>query len=87
MLDRLRKIIRPDCPNCNGAGGFMSGYYEPEFSGCRCCNPDEGNEDDITRVWRWRWWIFRFREWREMRRLDRWIDQQTEAMRPDEFER
>jgi hypothetical protein len=55
----------------------MSGYYEPEFSGCECCNPDEHNEDDTTRVWRWSWWLFQLLQWRERRRLDRWIDKQV----------
>lgn len=73
----ISELLRPACPNCDGKGGFMSGYYEPEFSGCSCCNPDERNEDDPTRVWRWSWWLFLFQEWRERRRLDRWIDEQV----------
>lgn len=79
MLSRLADLIRPICPCCEGKGGFMDGYYEPEFSGCRCCNPDEDCDDEITRVWRWQWWMFRLAEWREMRRLDKWIDQQPET--------
>jgi len=76
----LWTLIRPPCPHCDGKGGFMEGYYEPEFSGCRCCNPDERNEDTTTRVWRWHWWAFCFNEWRELRRLDRWIEQQPEVI-------
>lgn len=80
----LLDLIRPVCPACNGNGGHMSGYYEPEFSGCECCNPDEDNEDDITRVWRWHWWLYRFRIWREERRLDRWIEKQEREMEREE---
>lgn len=75
-------FIRPICPFCEGKGGFVDGYYEPEFSGCRCCDPNEERMDEpVTRVWRWQWWLFRYREWREARRLDKWIDQQPEAWR------
>lgn len=79
MLSLLWQLIRPDCPNCDGKGGFMDGYYQPEFSGCRCCNEDERNEDPVTRVWRWQWWLFQFSQWRERRRIDKWIDQQPEV--------
>lgn len=80
MLKRLWRLIRPACPYCEGKGGFIDGYYEPEWSGCRCCDPDEERMDDpVTHVWRWSWWWFRLSEWREMRRLDKWIDQQPEV--------
>lgn len=73
----LWELFRPECPHCDGKGGFMSGYYEPEFIGCECCNCDERNEADPTRVWRWQWWAFHFRQRREARRLDRWVDEQV----------
>lgn len=55
----------------------MSGYYEPEFYGCRCCNSDEDNDDKVTHVWRWHWWSFRFNEWRAQRAIDKWVEQET----------
>ncbi len=76
----LYDLVRPVCWHCNGRGGFMDGYFEPEFSGCQCCNPDEENEDKITRVWRWRWWIFRYKMWR----ADRWIDKQMAKIEREE---
>lgn len=80
MLKILSQMIWPECPHCKGEGGFMDGYYEPEWSGCRCCDPKEERMDEpVTRVWRWHWWLFRFAEWREMRRIDKWIDQQPET--------
>jgi hypothetical protein len=80
MIKRIADWIRPACPHCEGTGGFTDGYYEPEWSGCRCCDPDETRMDEpVTHVWRWQWWAFQFREWREMRRLDKWIDQQPET--------
>jgi hypothetical protein len=66
-------LMRPVCGFCDGRGGFTSGYYEPEWSGCPCCDPKEERMDEpVTRVWRWQWWAFRFREWRH----DRWIEKQ-----------
>jgi hypothetical protein len=76
MLNYIRDLVRPICPHCAGKGGFMEGYYEQEFYGCRCCNPDEDNDEDPTRVRRWHSWMFRFSEWRDAKRIDRWIDQQ-----------
>ena len=58
----------------------MDGYYEPEFYGCRCCNQDEDSEENPTRVWRLHWWMFRLKEWRAAKRLDRWIDDEVEKM-------
>ncbi len=53
---KLWRLIRPACPHCEGKGGFMDGYYEPEWSGCRCCDPDEERMDEpVTHVWRWHW--------------------------------
>jgi hypothetical protein len=69
-------MLRIVCPACNGDGGEMSGYYEPEFSECQCCNERGDNEEEVTRVWRWRWWWFRFNQWRADRALDRWIEQE-----------
>jgi hypothetical protein len=71
MIAWLRNLIQPVCPACNGAGGGMCGYYEPEFYGCDCCNEDEDNEAEITRVWRWRWWGHRYRLWQDERYYDR----------------
>lgn len=73
MISALRNLIRPVCPNCDGKGGHMDGYYQPEFSECDCCNPMGDNEQEPTRVWRWRWWQHRVWLWREERRWDRMI--------------
>jgi hypothetical protein len=67
----LFDFIRPVCPHCAGKGGFVDGYYEPEFYGCRCCNEDESREEPVTRVWRWRWWLFRLDQWREGRHWEK----------------
>lgn len=83
----LTNLVRPPCPHCDGKGGFMDGYYEPEFSGCPCCNPDEENEDVPTRVWRFNWWVFRFRFWLENYRIDRWIDREVAKMERPQGER
>jgi hypothetical protein len=74
MIKFLLHLFRPICPLCDGEGGGMSGYYEPEFYGCRCCNAEEDNEAEPTRVWRWHWWAFRFAMWREERRFDKMIE-------------
>lgn len=33
------------CPFCDGAGGAMEGYYEPEWSECHCWHSWETLED------------------------------------------
>lgn len=82
MLKNLYSLIRPICPHCHGEGGGMSGYYEPEWSGCRCCDPDERRMDDPTpmRVWRWHLWRFNYAERREAERLDRYCDRESDKM-------
>jgi hypothetical protein len=80
----MMHVLHPVCPHCLGEGGHMSGYYEPEFYGCRCCNPDEENENNPTRVWRWKWWVFQLSEWRAARRMDKWVDSEVEKMRRTE---
>lgn len=43
----------------------MDGYYQPEFSECRCCYEDRWwEESNPTRAWRWRTWVWRYQEWR-----------------------
>lgn len=74
MIKFLYGLIRPICPQCRGQGGFKN-YYGDDWSGCHCCNPEEDNEDTITRVWRWRWWAYLH----EMRQLDKWVDKQMRA--------
>ena len=64
-------LLRPACPHCSGEGGFTSGYYQPEWSGCELCNKREDNDDQPTRVWRWQWWRFRFHLWHADRLFDR----------------
>lgn len=81
MLKWLYGLVRPICPDCDGSGGGMSGYYQPEFYGCRCCNEDEDNEDEVTRVWRWQWWAYRIEQWKH----DRWIERHM--MSQEELER
>lgn len=78
----LWNIIRPVCPACDGKGGSMSGYYEPEFDSCRCCNRDDQNDEEVTHVWRWQWWRFKFNQWREDRAIDKWVEQE---MRREDF--
>lgn len=73
MFSRIAGLIYPVCPACKGEGGGMSGYYQPEFVECMCCNESLYNEDDPTRVWRWRWWRFKFREWKYNRAMERQI--------------
>lgn len=74
MIGKIRDLFRPICPHCDGKGGFMSGYYEPEFSGCSCCNEDEQREEDVVRVWRWQWWLHQYRMWQEERYWSRICD-------------
>jgi hypothetical protein len=69
----LLSTIKPICPFCNGNGGAMSGYWQPEFDACECCNPNDDHEEEIVRVWRWRIWLHRFEIWRENRIFDRMI--------------
>jgi len=68
MLAFVRNLFRPVCPACEGKGGEISGYYEPEFSECGCCYEDRWYGDsNPTRVWRWRRWTWRYQEWRTAR--------------------
>jgi len=80
ILAWLLSIVRPVCPECDGNGGGMSGYYEPEWSDCDCCNPQGRDLEDgrITRVWRWRLWQRRYELWK----LDRWIDREMRKEEP-----
>lgn len=71
MIKFLYGLIRPICPQCAGKGGFTN-YYGDDWSGCSVCNPEEDNEEPVTRVWRWRWWAHLY----EMRQLDKWVDRQ-----------
>lgn len=72
MLKFLLGIVRPTCPACEGEGGAMTGYYEPEFSECMCCYYDRWYDDsNPTRVWRWQAWAHRYQEWRTARHWDR----------------
>jgi hypothetical protein len=82
MLKKLYGLIRPICPHCDGQGGGMSGYYEPEWSGCRCCDPDEKRIDDPLpmRIWRWHLWLFNREQRREDARLDRWCDRDSDKL-------
>ena len=75
MLKWLLGLIYPVCPACDGEGGATTGYYEPEFSECECCNWWLYNEAKVTRVWRWWWWLHRYREWQAERHLDKQIEQ------------
>lgn len=72
MIVWLRNLIRPVCQCCDGKGHHQA-YYEPEYYGCRCCNPNEDREEPVTRVWFWQAWWQRFDDWREERRIDRLI--------------
>lgn len=77
MLKFLLGIFRPVCPACDGEGGSMSGYYEPEFSECSCCYEDPWwEESNPTRVWRWRTWKWRYAEWRNKRHWERLYSEQ-----------
>lgn len=59
MLAKHRPFIT--CPFCDGKGGAMSGYYEPEWSECRECYPhwepltDCGPEWCVGRLPVWEW--------------------------------
>lgn len=80
ILSWLRDLIRPICKRCDGKGGWVSGYYEPEYNECDCCNPGGDNNPDITRVWLWHWWIYA----REERRFARWCEEEGRKMDAEE---
>lgn len=94
MLNFIARLFRPICPACNGEGGAMSGYYEPEFSECGCCYPDRWYEDsNPTHVWRWRAWVWRYqqrrteRHWNKIYEEDerRWTDMRTRDLPGNSF--
>ena len=76
MWQRLRDLIYPVCPQCDGAGG-SEGYFGGDWTGCFCCNPDEDREEPIVRIWFWQVWRNRYNLWQ----LDRWVDSQIESDR------
>jgi len=49
LVIRHRPIIK--CPICDGEGGAMSGYYEPEWSECPCCYKHWVNAVDWGVTW------------------------------------
>jgi hypothetical protein len=77
MLKWLYGLIRPVCPHCDGKGGAVSGYYEPEWSGCRCCDPDEARIDEPVPVRVWRWHLWRY--WLDQRRDERHWEKMYDA--------
>lgn len=76
ILSSIYNLIRPICPLCGGTGGAISGYYEPEWSECRLCNPDDEREEKIIRIWFWDIW----RHNQEMRELDKWCEEASQRM-------
>ena len=75
-------LIRPICPECDGEGGRMSGYYQPEWSECGLCNPDGTVDEPVARVWFWQVWRWRYHLWRMDRRIMSEMDREAK-----EFER
>jgi hypothetical protein len=71
LLHWIWSVVYSVCPNCKGEGWFVD--YFGEGTGCRLCNPDEDREEPITRVWFWKIWRQRYRDWQ----MDRWVDQQV----------
>lgn len=67
MFRWLRDLIAPQCPLCNGRGGFKD--YYGEWAECACCDPPE--DDHSGSIWRWRLWQFNYRNWMMDRRIDR----------------
>lgn len=41
-------ICHIDCPHCDGKGGGVEGYYEPEWFECPCCNEDGEGTGKVT---------------------------------------
>jgi hypothetical protein len=79
MLTRIRDLIYPVCPSCDGSGG-SEGYYGGDWTGCFCCNPQEDREEPIVHIWFWQVWRHHYDLWK----MDRWVDQQIKADRlPD----
>lgn len=52
LVIRWRALFK--CPICDGAGGAMEGYYEPEWSECECYYYWESLED-----WGLTWFVGR----------------------------
>lgn len=72
LLNRMRSVFHPVCAACGGEGG-SSGYYGDDWCGCYVCNPNEDNEDAVTRVWPWRLLYMKYQDWK----MNRWVDQQV----------
>jgi hypothetical protein len=79
MLAWLRNLIRPPCPQCEGAAGFHD-PYGGDWSGCSCCNPNEDREEEYVRVWFWQVWRYRYDLWK----LDRWVDREVAKMEAED---
>ena len=53
LVLRHRPLVK--CPMCNGKGGEMQGYYEPEWSECWYCYDFWGELEE----WRCEWFVGR----------------------------
>ena len=74
----IHDVICPPCPECGGEGGGKD--YFGEWSGCKCCNPNEDREEKTVRIWFWQVWMWEYKLWK----LDRWVDKEVAKMKKED---